>query len=495
MGSKTLTTMRTDIRLDLNDGSTLWSNDEIDRCVQRAVADLSRYLPRERVYEATISLTVTEEASTAPAAGTYVALTYKPIKWDSETITDSTGATTYTRDTDYTFDYTNGQYTIISTGDITEDDSLLVSYTKSGVQIDLSSKTDLIRVLKVEYPVGDVPQSLASYETFGNILTITSLPGESQSRMRDSKHVAIYYQGEHTAPTTDAAGTFPNFLDWTVEHAAGAYALLIRAIDNEHQAITDIASCRTSLGNIAAIHTLADAALDKVATYLETNDTTDNAKDVLANITDDIADLRTAIATALDAANSYLDEVDTTDLQGAEGIWASETDYVTGTSAPAAKKYLTDGDDKINLVNVGANVPENYSEYARYSLEIAKHYAQTRIDFITQANARTNAAMGFVQEAAQRLANIRTYIEEAGGWISMGLAFIQEAAERVAEIDRYLTEADSYQAAAAQSMAIADRLRQEGLERRNEVYAIWRDPQQYIGNLSYSSVRQPSRYD
>ncbi len=489
MGTKTLTTMRADIKIDLNDGATLWSTSELDRCVQRAVADLSRYLPRERIYEVTVSTAVEDEASTAPAVGTYLALTYKPIKYQSETVTDATGATTYTRDTDYTMDYSNGEYTIISTGSITESDDLLFTYTKSKISIDLSSKTDLIRVTKVEYPIGQTPQSIASYETYGNILTITSLPGESQTNLSENKHIAIHYQGEHTAPTVSAAGTNPSFLDWTIEHAAAGYCMLVRAADYEHQAATDAGLATTALSSIAAIHTLAAAALAKVITYIETN-AGGTAKAVLEAITTGAANLRTAVNTALDAANAYLDEVDTTDLQGAEAVWASEADYVTGTSAPASKHYLTTGDDKINLVNVGSNVPENYAEYARQSLELAKHFAQTRMDFISQANARTNAAIGYIQEAAQRLSNLSTHIEEANGWVGVAMSFVQEASQRIAQIDRYISTADRYQGSANQFMALSDRFRQEGLERRNEVYAIWKDPKQYIGDLSSSSRRQ-----
>ncbi len=489
MGTLNLTSMREEIRLDLKDSGTLWSNGEIDRCMGRAVSDLSRYLPREQIYEITLNFTVTTEASAAPVVDTYVALVHKPIKEGSETITTSPAGTTYTRDTDYTMDYSNGKYTIISTGSITAVDSLLVTYTKSKTTIDISSLTTLIRVDKVVYPVGNMPESIVSAEVFDNKLTITS-DDESQSYMTDGKHVAVYYLGTHTVPTATVAGSFPSFLDMTVEHAAAAYCLLMKAAQHEHQAVTDIAASRTALTNIVAVHALASAALVKVALYLETNDTTDNAKDVLANITDDTAALRTAVDTALSAANAYLDEVDTTDLQGAEGIWANETVYVTGASAPSGKKYLETGDDKINIVNVGSQVAALNAQYASTSLGIAAHFAQTRADFLTEANARTNAAIGYVQEAVQRLANLRTYIEEAGGWMNMGMTFIQEAAQLLAQIDRYLSEANSQQSIAIQSMAISDRFRQEGLERRNEVYAIWRDPKQYIGDISVSSTRQ-----
>lgn len=66
---KTLTEMRADIRLDLKDTSVLllWSEDELQRCIDRAVADLSRFLPRQKTYDVTVDYDVDDEAFTTPA--------------------------------------------------------------------------------------------------------------------------------------------------------------------------------------------------------------------------------------------------------------------------------------------------------------------------------------------------------------------------------------------------------------------------------------------
>ena len=155
---------RNKVRVDLSDQSKTYIGDDIlDRALDRAISDLSRFLPLSKVLEVTFSATVTDEAWTsAAAAGTYVALTYKPIKYKSETVVNNAG-TTMTRDTDYTIKYHEGKITQIDAGDIGEGESCTISYTKSGVIIDLTSIEDeLISVDRLEYPYGGVPQTFVS---------------------------------------------------------------------------------------------------------------------------------------------------------------------------------------------------------------------------------------------------------------------------------------------------------------------------------------------
>lgn len=703
-----LTEYRTELKLDLKDATTLWSNDELDRCVERAVADLSRFIPLEAIYEYTIDYTVTAESSTAPAAATWKDLAHKPIKPESETVTTDPVGTTYTRDTDYTMDYINGKYTIIATGSITEADSLLFGYTKSRLGIDISAIISaLIRVVKVEYPVDKVPQQFVSFNIWNEFMYIGSQKvGESQIQLTDKEHIAIYYDKEHTFPTVSADGSYQEYLDQVICIGAGAYALLIKAIQYEHQSVTDLASSRTALGNLsgihtavgtalgnlAAIHVLTDAALDKIATYATDADTaldafitaiafaptalakvdtylagaSESTKALLAQIATDAASLRTAMITAVVAAKAYLDEVDTTDLVGAEGVWADEvkhildyvlvrgsttgtfvaeeeatggtssavaivkvvgTNYITfqmkvgsfstdetitgagaatitateietnptaeeflelgdstiditsiltdvetaldkiATEVAAGKTYIETGDDKINTVNVGDNVPELYRDYAnvevglgagyrqeaserlrkatlqqqqaelyrRYAeaaLEMARLWENKRRDFLSQATARINAAMGYVQEAESRLSNLRSYIEqgnayatiangftaEADGRTAVARSYVEEAAQRLAmsrgyaeeasgrmaEIDRYLSEvgarlselddyvaeADRYIGLAGSDRELADRFKAEGIERRNEFWSILRDKSEYRKRLVSTPVRQ-----
>lgn len=460
-----------EVRLDLRDSATTWSNGELNRSMQRAVDDMSRSYPLEAVYEHTIIQTVTNEASTAPVVGTYVALGYKPIKQGSEKV-KNTATTTYVRDTDYTIDYANGEYTIIAAGSITAADSLLVSYSKDTLGIDISTiLTNLIRVVGVEYPVGEIPQKKVAFSIWNDFMFIGSqVAGESQKELSDKEHIAIYYEKTHTASLVSTAPSYPAFMDEVICIGTGGYALMIKAIELEHQAVTDLASVRTELGyiggvdGVSAVHALADAALDKVALYLETNDTTDNAKDVLANITDEIAGLRTAVDNAVDAANTYLDEVDTTDL---------------GQATVGAEGLLETGDSLINTVNVGGeNVPVLYADYSRARATIAQ--------------VRTQAALGYLQEATTRLQNLQTYISEAGAWMRMGDTFISEAQARISEMDRYLAEAMQYQEATGNDIILSDRYRAEGQIRLAEFHSILSSRSEYRKRTASIPVRQPA---
>lgn len=440
---------RTEIRLDIGcpgGGGLLWQDTELDRCVQRAVDDLTRHYPDEVVYEHTIVLdpSILPDYIVAPAAGTWKDLTYKPIKPGSDTVTSSPAGTTYTRDTDYTIDYRNGRITIVAAalgGTITEGAPLLVDYTKSRIGIDISAIiTDLIRISRVEYPVDRVPQQFVSYNIFGDFLYIGSQkPGESQTQIADKEHVAIYYEKPQSAPTgTSSSGTapsYPAFLDQVICVGAGAYAFLMKAVNTEHQVVVDLAAVRTALGN--------------VATYLGTTGDAYSAVGILADITDNADDLRTDIIVALNAARSALYEVDTTDL---------------GKTDTGAEALLSSGSAYINTVNVGDRVPENYREYAQAATNIA--------------TVRTNSALGLIQEATIRLSTLRSYIEEAGGW------------NRV--VEDYISEAQSRLGVISDSLGIADRFRTEGVLRRDEFWTILKDRTEWRRRISSAPVTQPA---
>ena len=596
---KTIAHCLADLRLDLKDSGAVWSDAELTRCIERAVADYSRFRPREMSREVTVDAEVTSESFTTPAVedtdyfvatmdisasvdgaacvivtghtrpdvprpvkitvtdantsitqlvlivkgydddnkyieeffylegglvqtgqqyfalvtaieideiagngaadtlivgtgsadGVYVKLANKPIKHGSEAISG------FALDTGYEMDYAGGRIAMKSGGSMVVSTAYTISYTKSRIDIDLSKIIDdLIRVDRVEYPAGQVPQKHASLEMWGNVLTIAG-GFESQAEASDAEHVVVKYYASHSPPNAQSPGSYPSYLDCTVELAASAYALFVKALQYEHQAVTDLASARTifdvTTGTInkatTGTHALAkiamdkaavlltastgkiDAALTKVALYLETNDTTDNAKDVLANITDDVAELRTKIISAEDAINSFLDEVDTSDL---------------GLATAGAEGLLATGDDLINAVNVGENVPGLYAAFSGARVAIA--------------TARTNAALGYAQEVAARLSNLRSYIEESSAWMQMGNTFIAEAVQlisqanaaiseamgRVSEIDRYLEEARQYYELARADLALAAEWRQEAIERRNEAWAIWSSPNQIAANYA-----------
>jgi len=430
----------------------------------------------------------------------WVSLANSPLKWQSDTgVGDDDVA--IVKNTDYYIDYANGRVKAISGGLIAAEEVCEFTYKKSQIGIDISGLADLIRVQRVEYPVGDVPQNFVQQDTFGKYVVITGGgEAEEQQYLAEDQQYRIYYDARHSPPGEYSPSTAPGFLEDTVLLAAGGFALLILALKQEHQVATDAASSRSSLTSATSEQSTLATALTNLKKYLDNNSEAD-AAGILKDITDDVTKLRTAIDTALNAANTFLDEVDTTDLQGAEGVWADYTGgslYLTNASEPSVLAYLTSGDALLNTVAVGGEGQESaraYAEFARATRDaLISVFELRRADWIRQANARINAGMGFVQEAAQRLANLRTYIEQAQGYVSIASTFAREAEDRIQRIGAYLQTAAGYTTTAAVELSLADRFREEAVERRNEAWSIWRDRKQYIGDFTAGSMRQMPDY-
>jgi len=175
--------------------NTYLTADEAKEAVRKAIYDLSRHSPLQKVYEYTLDFDVEDEDFTA-ILGTAVSLAYKPITHGSEVIETTDGVTQYTRDTDYTMDYSNGTITALSTGSMTAIE-YHASYTKSKIAVDLSAITDLMRVSYVEFPLGSVPQDINTFKVWGSLLFIGGARKASQEQMGDTEHLVLYYEAEH----------------------------------------------------------------------------------------------------------------------------------------------------------------------------------------------------------------------------------------------------------------------------------------------------------
>ncbi|KKK77809.1 hypothetical protein LCGC14_2849870, partial [marine sediment metagenome] len=259
-------------------------------------------------------------------------------------------------------------------------------------------------------------------------------------------------------------------------------------------------SSRTALAAANTGHTALATALTNVKKYLDNNSDAD-AAGILQDVTDKVAELRDKVETALDAVNTNLDSV-TTDLTNADDTRAkymgATANYVDGGSEPDIKTYLESGDALINTIALGgegAIVPESYARDAQMTKNalVAAH-EQDRSFYVDDARARTNAALGYVQEAAQRLASLRTYIEQSQGYVSIANMFVRKAEGHLATIAQYLQQAAGYAASAMAEMTLADRFRTEALHRRDEAWNIWRDRRQYIGDFAQSSMNQMPSY-
>jgi len=599
--------MRADLRTDLKDSGALWTDLELNRCIERSHSDASRFIPRQRNYVETLVFAVTDDEVTFPKdtdtdsvlvaedlnavtdgsntsvngqpdvprpltltitdgsnsiTGLTVSIygtgadelaaseTFHWLRGDSKTIpgkvyfknvfmiyvdqidgqnagdTLSIGWGLYTdvwvslanspvksgtdsatgdddaavvRDTDYRIDYQNGRVKAIADGDVAAEEACTFAYTKNQTTINLSNIPDFIRHNQVEYPVGNVPISKCSADIQGNQLMITGddETGEQVSLMA-GKQIRISYDAFHQYPNDFAPGTVPEFLEDTVIQAAAAYALLIYSLKAEHQASTDLDTARTAIAAAQDTHEVISTALGKVIKYLDSNTSDDNADaaKLLLQITTDIANLRTAISGGLDAANTYLDAVagDVTSADGVRAKYIDTVNYVAGGTEPDILAYLTSGDALINSIAKGGEnekTPETYALFAKITKEaLIGTFENDRKMYLQNATIRTNAALAFVQEAAQRLANLRTYMEQSAAYVGISNTFAREAEDRLAELNAFLTQASrSYEAANA-DLLVADRFRTEALGRRDEVWTIWRDRKQYIGDFSSSSMSQ-----
>ena len=523
------------------------------------------------------------DIGTDSGIGIWVNLDY-PIDPKSEEIYSAAlkAGTKYTRNTDYEMDYANGNIRIITGSTMTEGSTYYASYNKAQCSIDISSIIpELIRIVKVIYPVDKIPEQSVAFTIWDNLLTIGSpRPGVSQEALVDTEHLAIYYEARHSPPTTVGSGSYPELLDEVVLIGAGGYALEIKALQYEQQAVTDLASLRTELGLTSAVHTLAaaalakaavlitsgtgkidlalakidtalakiagvsteidtaitkigtvttnigtavtkiSAALTKVALYLETNDTTDNAKDVLANITDDIANLRTKLWVALDATVTLLGGVTTISLDkattGAEPLLdtgISKINTLNDGGETVADKYAVYSQTRTTIGNTRIQSALGYAQEAQARLSAIQSYiveaeAWMRMGevFISEAqswsaelNAFTNEANVYVGEANIRVGELNSYINEANTRVSEANAYISEASIAISEanahigqIDRYLNEASLYQQTAEGDMVLADRFRAEAQSRLSRFTAILDNRAEYRKRVVSVSVRQPA---
>ena len=391
-----------------------------------------------------------------------------PIYPGSESIYSAAlkAGTKYVLDTGYEMDYANGKISLKVGTTMTAGTTYYANYTKSKVAVDISAIIpEATRIVKVLYPADKVPEQSVAFGIWENMLVIGSQqPKESQSTLTDGEHLAIYYECKQSPPTSQYAGSYPEHLDQVVLIGAGGYVLLVEALQHEFQAATDLAEIRTTLGYIGTtgtlLHLAVSNALTDVEKYLDANTGVDSAG-ILAALTAS-AELRAAVLTALGAMLAYLGQVKTIDLDQA---------------TVGASGLLETGDNFIDSVNDGKDVPEIYAQYSGARVQIAQ--------------VRTQAALGYAQEASLRLTNLQAYLTEATGYRDIAIGFFSKAQGYLAQIQAYLQEAAQYQETVANDMLLSDRFRAEATNRLNEFHELLRSRAEYRKRIIDVPVRQP----
>jgi hypothetical protein len=216
------------MKFDIGD-STLTKEDEWPRCVEKAVSDLTRVLPQQKVADFTTLFSVSTTFTThAAVKATPVSIGYTYIK--PSTVVVSLLTTTYVEGTDYSIDCITGYITPITAGAMVVNTTYTVTFDLIRTGIDISSIADgLLRIENVEYQAAQTPQSFNSYSRWGNFLTIGSADTKSQTTLAETKHIFVYYTAEQTPPTDSDDGSYPVFLDEVVMIGAEGYALQMLA--------------------------------------------------------------------------------------------------------------------------------------------------------------------------------------------------------------------------------------------------------------------------
>lgn len=473
------------------------SDAELDRAVAQASAILSRFHPREVIYQRVYTQTIAAANFTTDAANDVnVVLADNPIRFNSETVTTDPTGTTYVRDTDYEMDYINGQIRTIAGGSMAASTVHLIDYQLDGTIIDINAVlTEPITIFEVNVIDSDeVPRTLAGWHVFGDFLYLDSIEGETQTRIGDNDHIRILYVALHNEPTTGASGSWPRYLDEVMLVGASGFALIIEALQRQHAAVVDIATARTRLGSIAAKHTLAAASLVSakaeivlaVAEFtlaataltgigaMETNATADA---VLANAAAD------KISAAILLANTLFDKVEallngaTTsaepylDAANAELLLANTAlDTIVGhltTNTENANKYLADGDAFIDTINKGEDVAGLNARYSAAKTAIANTFAQEALGrlehakgltglaagYVSTASAMLSAGLGYIREMESRVAEAEVYTSSALAHVAIMGATVAEANGSTANGNGYVANAQAYLGAAVQELS------------------------------------------
>jgi len=472
----TLTIIRAAVRTMLG-ATTQVLEPDIDRAVFQAVSTLSRFFPNELIAQTVFNEDVTSEAWTA-VADTAVTLANKPIRFATETVTQS--GSDFTRNTDYEMDYINGTITMLSTGGMSAA-AATITYKMDTTMIDISSLlTEPMSIDQVDIIRSDrVPAEFESWVVHGDFLMVTGSVNQSQLRFVDNDHIRIYYLAHHTEPTISASGSYPDFLDEVILIGAAGYALLMEAMSQEYQAVTDLSSARTSIGNIAAIHTAIGTAVTALAvSQSDANVALDKAfaEVALANAEyDKVTTVQTSANTELTTANTELDKAASeTVLANTEaGLANAELDKIDAATGgiPDAQTELaliitalaSGGDFGVALDKVTTHTGEAITALALINTELllgktALNQVDVHLDtdtisadkylvigdgLINAVNVGRNASSENREYALAKIQMATGYSAEATGRFQHGQALVGEASQRIAASVSYINEASN----------------------------------------------------
>lgn len=461
--------------------------DEITQALHLCMVSLNRFFPRERIATHIWTKSITDESFTSNH-NTAVELANKPLEFDSETVTSDPAGTTYTKDTDYEMDYRNGTITVLSTGSMANSTGFLISYNRDPSSLDISGiLTESLNIHKIDVrDSNDQVRDTEGWEVWGDFLTIYDPSSSYGYQFSDNDHINIWYYGQHTEPTATASGSFPRFLDQVMIVGAAGYALVMEGLQRKHQAVTDLASGRTSIGNIAAIHT----AIGTVVTELGTTQGDINiALDLAATAFAAVAAFITSATAELALANAELDKYDAsggpiddsdtnlssaiTALADIDTILDKVTTHLTGVSSSAKAafdaidaeldKMVTSGTQAIAELASATDNADALLALGEALLNAIGNSPNPALDYIRFVESKIAMSQTYLAEGALRASFGTARLNEGTGYSNIAQTFINEATARlshaqtlVAIVNSYLATADRHTAAGAGYLGVAE---------------------------------------
>lgn len=382
----------TAIRADLGITSELADSD-LDRAIVRAVADLSRVIPREAVLEFTINPEVADELVTLD--DTWVPLTSKPLKRGSEVLKASDLSMTYTRDVDYEIDYANGQIKALPGGHLAfpytfpiDFGPQHIKYSKHSLAIDLTPyQANIYRIMEVIYPVeANQPRLTQSHKYLAGVLYLQL--SEKDAEPVKGQHVQVFYGTNHVPPTTTTPGSYPRVLDEVVLKGCGAYSLLVLSEKTQRQATLDLAASRTALNYLGELHTSI--------TTLRTS---------LASIHTAIGTHRTAISATHALTKTALDQVSTY-----AGLARTAIDKVS-TDSPGYTSPVTKARTELDGIGAILTLAETALDKVTTHLE---GVADSTMADLASAAGYMGAVTSDLATAVVALTDVETALDNAG---------------------------------------------------------------------------------
>lgn len=403
---------QTALRIELSDAATFFSNNELNRGIHKAVALMSRLIPKRAIVETLLDRSITGTLTISSSTGT---LTYKPIKPGSLVITGKV------ENTDYTVNYLTGVVTEV--GALLPDAAYTVTYELDPHILDISSLlTDYIRIERVEYPVGESPPTFVTIaqEIFATYLSFKEV-------LEDEDHLRITYLTNWSAPGDSTAPDYPKSLDNAIVIGGAGEALIFKAEKYVQSAIDALAALTAP-----TVYTLSKASSPGMPA----------APIVPTTLTLSF----TAVGTALTAI---------------------------GTEITAAKAHITSGAALVNTANKGQNVAENYGEYAKAVFGAANTRVQEALANLRQIE---ESLALYASDVTSYGSQVNAYANNISGLVGIFRGQSEAETTGIenfrSQVERFVAQTNEQQMKATNFLAIAGRYLASGQAKINEMLTM-----------------------